>query len=165
MHFTSAESLERGDRLATAISIRTISFAPGKGTGKRKRTSNTHNEDKLTFPGEQNDTAFPIFSDFLNASFPLLHSANFVELLDLGEPGNPSRLYRISGTEDDEEDESNRQQPYLLAAHIDVVPPGDVSRWTKDPFDAGVVDGEVFGRGALDCKHTLMGVMEAIEYR
>ena len=36
--------------------------------------------------------------------------------------------------------------------HTDVVPVGDVSAWTQDPFGASVVDGWMYGRGDTDMK-------------
>lgn len=36
--------------------------------------------------------------------------------------------------------------------HTDVVPVGDLSAWTHDPFGAEVVDGWLYGRGATDMK-------------
>ncbi len=36
--------------------------------------------------------------------------------------------------------------------HTDVVPVGDASAWTQDPFGAAVVDGWMYGRGATDMK-------------
>ncbi len=38
----------------------------------------------------------------------------------------------------------------LLLHHLDVVPPGD--GWSHDPFGGEAVDGELWGRGALDVK-------------
>lgn len=40
----------------------------------------------------------------------------------------------------------------LLAAHADVVSPGDVSRWLYGPWSGVVADGKVYGRGAQDDK-------------
>lgn len=43
--------------------------------------------------------------------------------------------------------------PHLcFAGHTDVVPTGDVSRWTHAPFGAVVADGYLYGRGAVDMK-------------
>ena len=43
--------------------------------------------------------------------------------------------------------------PHLVFnGHTDVVPPGDEARWTHPPFGAEVVDGIMFGRGAVDMK-------------
>jgi succinyl-diaminopimelate desuccinylase len=36
--------------------------------------------------------------------------------------------------------------------HTDVVPVGDATAWTHDPFGADVVDGVMYGRGACDMK-------------
>ena len=36
--------------------------------------------------------------------------------------------------------------------HTDVVPVGDVAAWTQDPFGAALVDGWIYGRGAVDMK-------------
>jgi len=36
--------------------------------------------------------------------------------------------------------------------HTDVVPPGEVARWTADPFGAVQRDGMLWGRGAVDMK-------------
>ena len=40
----------------------------------------------------------------------------------------------------------------VLNGHIDVVPTGDLSAWTVDPFAAVVRDGRLLGRGACDMK-------------
>lgn len=40
----------------------------------------------------------------------------------------------------------------VLAGHTDVVPPGDEARWTHPPFSGEIVDGVLYGRGAVDMK-------------
>jgi len=40
----------------------------------------------------------------------------------------------------------------LFAGHTDVVPPGDLTNWTSDPFIAREADGRLYGRGAADMK-------------
>ena len=42
-------------------------------------------------------------------------------------------------------------EPLLLLSHLDVVP-APAERWSHDPFAADVVDGYVYGRGAVDMK-------------
>jgi carboxypeptidase PM20D1 len=56
-------------------------------------------------------------------------------------------------------------KPILLAAHLDVVPVelGTEPAWDEAPFGGRVVDGFVWGRGSLDNKSALLGVMEAVE--
>jgi succinyl-diaminopimelate desuccinylase len=41
---------------------------------------------------------------------------------------------------------------FCFAGHTDVVPVGDLSGWTVDPFGAQIIDGNLFGRGAADMK-------------
>lgn len=49
-----------------------------------------------------------------------------------------------------------------FTGHVDVVPPGDRRRWTRDPFAATVVDGYVVGRGACDMKGGLVAALAAV---
>jgi len=41
---------------------------------------------------------------------------------------------------------------FVIAGHTDVVPPGDLARWSRDPFSGEIVDGVLHGRGACDMK-------------
>ncbi len=41
---------------------------------------------------------------------------------------------------------------FCFAGHTDVVPVGDPSAWSHDPFGAEVIDGTLYGRGATDMK-------------
>lgn len=51
----------------------------------------------------------------------------------------------------------------LLTGHIDVVPPGDYSRWRDEPF-SGVARGDrIYGCGAGDMKGGLVAAMVAFE--
>ena len=75
-----------------------------------------------------------------------LSGAGFrVERLTFSEPGTQDveNLYARIGTE----------APVLVfAGHTDVVPPGTESDWSHGPFDGTVVDGTLYGRGAVDMK-------------
>jgi succinyl-diaminopimelate desuccinylase len=41
---------------------------------------------------------------------------------------------------------------FCFAGHTDVVPTGDRKSWSIDPFGAEIVDGRLYGRGAVDMK-------------
>jgi len=45
--------------------------------------------------------------------------------------------------------------PYLLLAHLDVVPAGDATKWDFPPFSAEIHDGFLYGRGTVDDKHNV----------
>ncbi|OYT67278.1 MAG: succinyl-diaminopimelate desuccinylase [Candidatus Wolframiiraptor sp. EX4484-121] len=59
------------------------------------------------------------------------------------------------------EGESNRV--LVLNGHLDVVPIGDRSRWSFDPFSGEVRDGYLLGRGASDMKGGLAGIIYAFK--
>jgi acetylornithine deacetylase len=50
----------------------------------------------------------------------------------------------------------------VLNGHMDVVPPGDVARWTSDPWTPVVLDGRVRGRGTCDMKGGLTAAALAL---
>ncbi len=50
---------------------------------------------------------------------------------------------------------------FVIAGHTDVVPPGDVTGWHRDPFSGEIVDGVLHGRGACDMKGGLAGMTAA----
>jgi acetylornithine deacetylase len=51
----------------------------------------------------------------------------------------------------------------IVNGHIDVVSPGDLSRWTSPPFEGEVRDGRVYGRGAVDMKGGVAAAIFALE--
>jgi acetylornithine deacetylase len=51
----------------------------------------------------------------------------------------------------------------IVNGHIDVVSPGDLTRWTTPPFEADVRDGRVYGRGAVDMKGGIAAAIFALE--
>src|SRR4051812_41392718 len=56
--------------------------------------------------------------------------------------GRPSLVARIEGSDP-------AASSLCLAAHTDVVP-AEPGEWTHDPFGGQLIDGEVWGRGAVD---------------
>ena len=48
------------------------------------------------------------------------------------------------------------------AGHTDVVPPGDPAAWRVDPFSGEVIDGELFGRGAVDMKGAIAAFLAGL---
>lgn len=50
-----------------------------------------------------------------------------------------------------------------FAGHTDVVPTGDSTQWSSDPFQPTVKDGIMYGRGTADMKSGLASMIVAIE--
>jgi carboxypeptidase PM20D1 len=104
-------------------------------------------------PGRLDGAAFAGLRAFLETSYPLAHTALDREII-----GGHSLLYTWSGTQ-------SELAPVLLLSHMDVVPveEGTLAEWTHPPFAGVVADGFVWGRGALDNKAGVLGILEAVE--
>jgi acetylornithine deacetylase/succinyl-diaminopimelate desuccinylase-like protein len=63
-------------------------------------------------------------------------------------PGRGSCFARLPATVADPE------PPLILLSHLDVVPV-DAESWSHDPFGAELIDGVIWGRGAVDMKDML----------
>ena len=50
----------------------------------------------------------------------------------------------------------------LLVGHVDVVPLGDLTNWTTDPWGAEIRDGQLHGRGANDMKGGCAAILAAM---
>ena len=57
-------------------------------------------------------------------------------------------------------------RPALFMSHLDVVPvvAGTEGDWTHGAFSGDIAEGYIWGRGALDIKDQVFGVLEAAEY-
>ncbi|MGP9819891.1 succinyl-diaminopimelate desuccinylase [Salinarimonas sp. NSM] len=85
----------------------------------------------------------------------VLETAGFaVERPVFSAPGTPDveNLYARIGT---------GAPVLMLAGHTDVVPPGDAGRWTHPPFSGEIVDGVLYGRGAVDMKGGIAAMLAA----
>ncbi|MGH1420179.1 MAG: M20 family peptidase [Hyphomonas sp.] len=91
---------------------------------------------------------------WLEATYPAAHATMERQLV----PGTLSLLYTWQGSD-------KNLAPLLLMAHQDVVPVnmGTESDWTGPPFAGKIIDGYVYGRGAIDDKNSLVALMEAAE--
>ena len=93
--------------------------------------------------------AFADFQQLLCAQYPHVTESCPREII-----GRRGMLYRWQGRSD--------RAPSVLMAHYDVVPVNE-GEWHFPPFDGAIRNGELWGRGTLDTKGTLHGVMEAAE--
>ena len=99
------------------------------------------------------------FSEFdrlqalMRQSFPAVMSHGQFELI------GHAVLITVPGTDPD-------LLPCLYMSHQDVVPvvAGTELDWTHDAFSGAVEDGYIWGRGTLDIKEMVFGILEAAEY-
>ena len=104
-------------------------------------------------PADFDPAPFLAFHAFLEEQFPATHEALRRETV-----AGYSLLYTWVGSDP-------ALPPVLLAAHQDVVPvvPGSLARWSQPPFGGVVADGYIWGRGTLDDKVGILGLLEAVE--
>ena len=94
---------------------------------------------------------FKKFQDKLKEFYPLVFKNSDFKIIR-----NTGLYFKIEGNSSDE--------ATVLMAHYDVVPVGDYDKWVKPPFSGLIENGILYGRGTLDTKGTLHGLLEAIEY-
>lgn len=101
-------------------------------------------------PSERDSNAFWEFQKYLDENFPLVKRKLRIEKVGL------SLLYTWEGQDKD-------LKPFLLMAHQDVVPVDDSLQWESEPFGGEVKDDFIYGRGSLDIKSGVCGILEAVE--
>ncbi len=102
---------------------------------------------------QRDSAAFNAMHLYLMQSFPRVSAA-----LTHEDVGKDALLYEWKGSDPS-------LKPIVLMGHMDVVPidPGAAKLWTHEPFSGDIADGFIWGRGTLDDKSTVMGLLEAIE--
>lgn len=143
--------------------IRAAAFKP--------KSNNYYEETKIEFDGDKavknlcelvrfktvsyRDSSLEDDSEFerLIARLPYMYPKVFANC-EYKELSDRALLLKWSG--------KNSCEPSVMMAHYDVVPV-DESAWDKPPFEAIVEDGVIWGRGTLDTKVTLNGILSAAE--
>mgnify|MGYP006352847503 FL=1 len=85
----------------------------------------------------------------MEAQFPLLHK-NLEKTVFSG-----NLLYCWKGSDPS-------KNPILFMGHQDVVPASNEG-WRVDAYSGEVIDGNLYGRGSLDCKSTMYVELQAVE--
>ena len=112
------------------------------------------NQDRNDFDTK----AFSDYHQYLVEAYPEVHKTLKREVL--GDPRPYSLLYTWEGKDPS-------LPPALFYAHMDVVPVPDDSRdqWKQEPFSGAIADGYIWGRGVLDDKNQIHGILEAAEMK
>lgn len=133
--------------LVLALCIGSALASPAERLAEAVRIPTVSYQDR----GQIDYRQFARFHQFLRDNYPRVFAELEVETV-----GNYSLLLRWPGTDPE-------LAPVLFTAHMDVVPvePGTVEDWQHPPFAGVVADGRVYGRGTLDDKMGLLGLLEA----
>ncbi len=123
--------------------------SPAENLAEAVRYRTVSEQDK----GKIDYAQFDQFHAFLRATYPRVFAQLEVEVIN-----KHSLLLRWHGTEASE-------LPILFTGHMDVVPiePGTEGGWDHPPFAGVVADGKIYGRGTLDDKAGVIGLLEATE--
>ena len=106
-------------------------------------------QEKEKFPQEE----FNYFIEWAAKTYPEFHQALTLEKL------GHSLLFKWKGSD-------VTLSPILFEGHYDVVPiiPGTEDLWDEMPFSGTISNNRIWGRGALDDKSGVIGLMEAATY-
>lgn len=90
---------------------------------------------------------------YLAHAFPKTH-----EILEKETVGGHSSVFTWTGSD-------TSLQPILFLAHLDVVPVEEDTAhlWIQPPFSGKIAEGYIWGRGTMDDKARMMGMLEAVE--
>ena len=103
----------------------------------------------------QVDTTNPPGKELAGARYlqAVLEKEGFETTVLESDPGRGNVLCRMKGSEG--------LSPLILLHHIDVVP-AEADKWRYPPYSGAVVNGEIWGRGAQDCKS--LGIVELLSF-
>jgi carboxypeptidase PM20D1 len=123
--------------LSGAIPFQTISWEQG-GTEEQRQAT---------------EQAFSALHAYLEKTFPVVYSKLDHEVI-----GRDNLLFTWKGSDPS-------LKPIVMLGHQDVVPieGGTEKRWTYPPFSGEIADGFIWGRGTLDDKMNVVGVLDAVD--
>lgn len=130
-----------------AVAVDNANAAQHLAAALRFRT--VSDEDPTRFDAEE----FARLHRFLEEAYPKVHAALTRETI-----GGFSLLYTWKGRDEN-------LKPIVLMSHMDVVPveEGTEGRWTEPPFEGRISDNFIWGRGAMDDKTGVIGILESVE--
>ena len=154
LNLSTNEIMEQAKRLGGGIKIPTIS---------------TH--DKNERPNYLE--AIKDLHAYIVSKYPNIHQAEYIERMFVN---NYSLIYRVEGT-------SGNKRVYMLCGHLDVAPTPRRKLWDYNPFLGDIAnkykcsycaaedscpkkedDKYIHGRGAIDTKNVVFGILEVVEH-
>ena len=129
------------------VSIDEVKVAQNLAASIRFKTISYQDEEK--FPQQEFDN----FIKWASITYPEFHQTLKLEQFE------HSLLFKWEGSD-------STLAPILFEGHYDVVPviPGTEDLWEEMPFAGTIAKNRIWGRGALDDKSGVIGLMEAATY-
>jgi carboxypeptidase PM20D1 len=176
---TEAERLARAERFGQAIRLQTVSYDPvAQDSAAASATAVPSTAAAASPPPQGPRTDYNEFLKLhavLEQNYPLVHRH-----LERTVINKYSLVFRWRAKKHSGGDRQPKKKPILLTAHLDVVPAGDGHLWDQEaggPFSGRLItvnSGDnsgspkksqqwICGRGAIDDKQAVIGLMEAIE--
>jgi len=103
----------------------------------------------LSYTDHVDTVAFQNLDTLLRENYPLLYARMHHKTIN-----QFSNIYKWKGKDPS-------LAPVLLIGHTDVVPIENKEAWEEEPFSGKIKDGYIWGRGTLDDKINVIGLMEA----
>ena len=103
----------------------------------------------LSYADRIDTLAFENLDSLFRKNYPLLYARTHLQPIN-----EFSNIYKWKGRDPN-------LLPVLLIGHTDVVPIENEDAWEQGPFSGAIKDGYIWGRGTLDDKINVVGLMEA----
>ena len=103
----------------------------------------------LSYADHIDTLAFEKLDTLFRTNYPLLYARMYIQPIN-----EFSHIYKWKGKDPS-------LLPVLLIGHTDVVPIENKAAWEEAPFSGKIKDGYIWGRGTLDDKINVVGLMEA----
>lgn len=144
--FSDLDIKSAASRLSDGIKCKTINYIDPDNGENIKNNKNKNNK--------KNFLEFDKLHEIIKNNFKNIMANSSFEVI-----GQRALLIKLEG-------EDKNLRPCLLMAHQDVVPviAGTEKDWVHDAFSGFIDDKYIWGRGALDIKQMLFGILEACEY-
>jgi carboxypeptidase PM20D1 len=137
----------KGIGVASAPSLDIVKAAQNLAVAIRFQTVSHQNS------AENDVSQWTGLQSWLQSTYPNAHDAMQRELVS-----DRTLVYTWPGSD-------KKAQPIILMAHQDVVPvtPGTEKYWKNAPFSGAIVGQDVWGRGTVDDKGSLIALFEAVD--
>ena len=133
------------------VKPRAFASVDGKSVAERLGLAVQYKTVSFQDPEKFDQNAFLGLHRLFKTLYPQVHAQLKLETVN-----DLSLLYTWEG-------KNPTLKPIMLISHLDVVP-ADEAGWTYPPFSGEIADGYVWGRGTLDIKSGVIGILEAVEH-